>query len=148
MTSAMGWKGVGRPRSYFEWPQHERPRTGEGITLTPSRDSGQALALSRRGKGYRTPGPAAQGWIPDYSGMTEGEGRVVCAMGCEGVWRGVGVSRFLPAQERRRGAQERRNGRGRMLIWLDVAIWVLHVLEGVGDGRSGTQGQGRRSGRL
>ena len=25
----------------------------------------------------------------------------MCAMGCDGVWRDVGVSRFLPAQERR-----------------------------------------------
>ena len=32
-----------------------------------------------------------------------GEGSVACATGGDGGWRGVGVSRFLPAQERRRG---------------------------------------------
>ena len=59
------------PRSYFDSAQHERPGPGEGrhktcpyegeehgpgegITLTPSRDSGQALAFSRRRRGDMT----------------------------------------------------------------------------------------------
>ena len=54
-------KPCSRPPLILREPQHERPRD-PGVTLTPSGDSGQALALSRlgastthRGRGDRTP---------------------------------------------------------------------------------------------
>ena len=54
MIGAMGWRGVGLPRSTLRVPQGERPHR-PGITLTP--------ALSRRGRGGRTAPPHTSGWI-------------------------------------------------------------------------------------
>ena len=77
----------------------------EGRGLPPARTRSTSLrACFDR---LSTSGPTARGGqardLPLRRRERGQEGRVVCATGGDGGWRGVRVSRFLPAQERRWG---------------------------------------------
>ena len=84
-------------------PQHERPRD-PGVTLTPSGDSGQALALSRLRRIYDPSRKRGRDPSPDSSR----------SLGMTGEWEwGYGVSVDTP------------KGWTYHLAWLKVRLWHL-----------------------